>query len=134
MAFKDVTFNQRGFRYSGRPPGGPGTPLPDPVEAPQPAIETIAPVTVTQGDPTTTVTLTGFNFVRKSRVYFNGTSVPYTAVSPTQLEVTIDSSLLHQPGWADIAVVNPEPLNPELGYPWGDGTSNKAHLIIRFRE
>ena len=132
-AFKDVSFNQRGFRFVGRPPGGPGTPLPDPVEAPQPAIETIAPVMVTQGDPTTTVTLTGFNFVRKSRVYFNGTSVPYRALSPTQLEVTIDSSLLHQPGWADIAVVNPEPLNPELGYPWGNGTSNKAHLIIRFR-
>ena len=132
-AFKDVSFNQRGFRFVGRPPGGPGTPLPDPVEAPQPAIETITPVTVTQGDPTTTVTLTGFNFVRKSRVYFNGTSVPYRALSPTQLEVTIDSSLLHQPGWADIAVVNPEPLNPELGYPWGNGTSNKAHLIIRFR-
>ena len=132
-AFRDVTVNQRGFRYSGRPPGGPGTPLPNPVEAPQPAIETITPVMVTQGDPTTTVTLTGFNFVRKSRIYFNGRPVPYRAASPTQLEVTIDSSLLHQAGWADIVVVNPEPLNPELGFPWGNGTSNKAHLIVNYR-
>ena len=45
---------------------------------------------VTQGDPATTVTLNGFNFVRKSRVYFNGTSVPYEATSPTQLKVRID--------------------------------------------
>lgn len=59
---------------------------------------------------------------------------PYRALSPTQLEVTIDSSLLHQPGWTDIVVVNPEPLNPELGYPWGNGTSNKAHLVVRFRD
>ncbi len=133
-AFKEVAFNQRGFRYVGRPPGGPGTALPDPVEAPQPAIESITPIMVTQGDPATTVTLNGFNFVRKSRVYFNGTSVPYEATSPTQLEVRIDSSLLHEAGWTDIVVVNPEPLNPELGYPWGDGASNKAHLIVRYRD
>ena len=134
VALRDASFNQRGFRYVGRPPGGPGTPLPDPVEAPQPAIETIVPVMVTAGDPTTTVTLTGFNFVRKSRVYYNGTPVPYRALSPTQLEVTIDASLLHQPGWTDIVVVNPEPLNPELGYPWGNGTSNTAHLVVKFPE
>ena len=134
VAFRDASFNKRGFRYVGRPPGGPGTPLPNPVEAPQPAIETITPVMVTAGDPTTTVTLTGFNFVRRSRVYYNGTPVPYRALGPTQLEVTIDSSLLHRPGWSDIVVVNPEPLNPELGYPWGNGTSNKAHLVVRFRD
>ena len=132
-AFKEVAHGARGFRFVGRPPGGPGTPLPDPVEAPQPAIETITPVMVTQGGPTISITLTGFNFVRKSRVYFNGTSVPYEAKSPTQLEVTIDSSLLHEAGWADVVVVNPEPLNPELGYPWGNGTSNRAHLIINYR-
>ena len=132
-AFKEVAHGARGFRFVGRPPGGPGTPLPNPVEAPQPAIETITPVMVTQGGPTISITLTGFNFVRKSRVYFNGTSVPYEAKSPTQLEVTIDSSLLHEAGWADIVVVNPEPLNPELGYPWGNGTSNRAHLIINYQ-
>ncbi len=132
-AFKEVAHGARGFRFVGRPPGGPGTPLPDPVEAPQPAIETITPVMVTQGGPTISITLTGFNFVRKSRVYFNGTSVPYEAKSPTQLEVEIDSSLLHEAGWTDIVVVNPEPLNPELGYPWGNGTSNRAHLIINYQ-
>lgn len=132
-AFKEVAFNARGFRFTGRPPGGPGTPLPNPVEAPQPAIETIMPVMVTQGSPTMTVTITGFHFVRRSRVYFNGTSVPYRAISPTQLEVTIDASLLHEAGWPDLVVKNPLPLNPEIGTPWGNGTSNKAHLIVEYR-
>ena len=88
---------------------------------------------VTQGSPTITVTINGFHFVRRSRVYFEGTSVPYRAVSPTQLEVTIDSSLLHEAGWLDLVVVNPSPYNPEIGIPWGNGTSNKAHLIVDYR-
>lgn len=132
-AFKEVAFNARGFRFTGRPPGGPGTPLPDPVESPQPAIETITPVMITQGSPTTTVTITGFHFVRRSRLYFNGTSVPYRAISPSRLEVTIDASLLHEAGWLDLVVKNPLPLNPEIGAPWGNGTSNKAHLIVDYR-
>ncbi|MGI9258650.1 MAG: amidohydrolase family protein, partial [Gammaproteobacteria bacterium] len=132
-AFKQVAFNARGFRFTGRPPGGPGTPLPDPVESPQPAVEAINPIMVTQGDPTVTVTLTGFHFVKRSRVYFEGTSVPYRAISPTELEVTIDASLLHEAGWRDLVVVNPPPYNPEIGTPWGNGTSNKAHLIVDYR-
>jgi len=132
-AFREVAFNARGFRFTGRPPGGPGTPLPNPVESPQPAIETITPIMVTQGSPTTTVTITGFHFVRRSRVYFNGTSVPYSVISPSQLEVTIDTSLLHEAGWLDLVVKNPLPLNPEIGTPWGNGTSNKAHLIVDYR-
>jgi hypothetical protein len=132
-AFKEVAFNARGFRFTGRRPGGPGTPLPDPVESPQPAVETITPIMVTQGDPTVTITLTGFHFVKRSRVYFEGTSVPYRAISPTELEITIDASLLHEAGWRDLVVVNPPPYNPEIGTPWGNGTSNTAHLIVDYR-
>ena len=33
---------------------------------------------------------------------------------------------------ADIIIVNEEPLHPELGKEWGNGTSNEAHLIVRF--
>jgi hypothetical protein len=42
------------------------------------------------------------------------------------------SSLLQEPGWHDIVVKNPWPLHPEIGQEWGDGTSNKAHLIVSF--
>ena len=50
--------------------------LPDPVEAPQPAIETIGTVMLTEGTPSATVTIKGFNFVRKSEVLFKDAPVP----------------------------------------------------------
>ena len=37
-----------------------------------------------------------------------------------------------EPGWQELVVVNPWPLHPEIGQEWGDGTSNAAHLIVRF--
>lgn len=133
-AFRPVAFGGRGGRFNGRPPVGPGEPLPDPVESPQPAIETIAPLEVVAGSPTTTVTLTGFNFVRRSRVFFDGVPVPHVAVSGSELEVTVDARLLQQPGWRALVVENPQPMHPEIGREWGDGTSNAAHLIVRFAE
>jgi hypothetical protein len=131
-AFRPVAFGAIGGRFTGRPPVGPGEPLPDPVESPQPAVETISPLMVEAGSPTTTVTLTGFNFVRRSQVLFKGIPVPYEAVSGSELRATIDSSLLREPGWQQIVVKNPQPLHPEIGKEWGNGTSNKAHLIVSF--
>jgi hypothetical protein len=58
--------------------------------------------------------------------------VPYKAVSGSELQVTIDSSLLHEPGWQELVVKNPWPLSPEIGLDWGNGTSNAAHLIVAF--
>ena len=131
-AFRPVAFAGRGGRFNGRPPVGPGQPLPDPVESPQPAIETISPVQVVAGSETTAVTLTGFNFVRRSRVFFRGVPVPHEVVSGSELRVTLEARLLLEPGWHDIVVRNPDPLHPELGMEWGDGTSNAAHLIVAF--
>jgi hypothetical protein len=131
-AFRPVAFGGSGGRFNGRPPVGAGQPLPNPVESPQPALETISPVMVEAGSPTTTVTLTGFHFVRRSRVLFKGIPVPHEAVSGSELRVTIDSSLLQEAGWHPLVVRNPEPLHPELGMEWGDGTSNEAHLIVAF--
>lgn len=131
-AFRPVAFAGRGGRFNGRPPVGPGEPLPDPVESPQPAIETISPVQIVAGSDTLTVTLTGFNFVRRSQVYFRGTPVPHEAVSGSEFRVTLDARLLGEPGWHDLVVRNPEPLHPELGMEWGDGTSNSAYLIVAF--
>ena len=112
---------------------GRGPTLGDPVESPEPAIETIDPVMLTEGSPTASVLLKGFNFVRKSQVLFKGTPVPFKVVSPGELQVTIDASLLKEAGWFDLVVKNPWPLNRDTGQPWGDGTSNKAHLIIKYR-
>lgn len=77
-----------------------------------------------------TIRLTGFNFVQGSRVYFDGVSVPWTWVRPTELHVVIDENLLHRAGRFDIQVVNPQPMAlPE----WGDGISNTAHFIVNFK-
>jgi hypothetical protein len=103
--------------------------VPNPPVSPQPAIGTISPTLVTEGSPTTTLVIKGFNFVRRMQVDFNGRSVPYLVVSPTELHVTLDETLLRTPGKFDIVVKNPPPiLTPE----WGDGTSNTAHLLVNF--
>ncbi|HXJ02495.1 MAG TPA: amidohydrolase family protein [Micropepsaceae bacterium] len=112
-----------------RAPQGENAQAPDPVDSPQPAIETITPVMIAEGSPTTTLTLKGFNFVRRSRVYFDGESVPYKRVSATELQVTLDENLLKRAGRFDIVVKNPEPLANKQ---WGNGESNAAHLLVTF--
>ena len=109
---------------------GGGQSFPDPIESPQPAITTINPVIVTQGAATTTVTLTGFNFVARSRVLVDGVAVPWKRVSATELAVTLDENMLRRAGRFDVVVVNPEPLTAPK---WGNGTSNKAHLIVNYK-
>ena len=104
-----------------------------PTLSPEPAIESISPIAFTQDSPASSVTLKGFNFVRKSQVLFRGQSVPYKVVSPTELQVTLEANLLKEPGWWDLVVKNPWPYNPDTGKDWRDGTSNKAHIIINYK-
>jgi predicted amidohydrolase len=107
--------------------------IPDPPNSPQPAIETLNPIIVKQGEPAT-ITLTGFNFVRRSAVYFNGKPVPFRAVKSTELEVMLDAEALREGGRFDLVVKNPEPLDPFfVRSMWGNGTSNIAHLIVNYK-
>ena len=127
-----VAVKQATFRTGGGGGGGQAAnPLgPDPLDSPQPAIESITPVMVAQGSATTTLSIKGFNFVRRSRVYFDGESVPYKRVSPTELQVTLDPNLLARAGRFDVVVKNPGRVADPA---WGNGTSNKAHLLVTFR-
>ena len=50
-------------------------------------------------------------------------------MSATELQVTLDDNLLKRAGRFDIVVKNPEPLNNAQ---WGNGESNKAHLLVTF--
>ena len=109
---------------------GDGAGLPNPERSPQPAIQAIDPIWAVQGDPKLKLKLTGFNFVRRSRVYFDEVAVPWRWFSPTEIELTISENLLARAGRFDIVIVNPEPLeNAEHG----NGISNKAHFIVNFR-
>ncbi len=97
---------------------------------PPPGIQSISPTMVTEGDATLTLTIMGVNFTKKSLVYFGERSVPAERVSDTELEAVIDAGLIAQVGTYPVTVRNPKPLQrPE----WGDGTSNKAHLLVNFR-
>jgi hypothetical protein len=125
-------------KASGGAEGGPqrgaddGT-IPDPAFSPQPAIETVDPIIVTQGT-SALVKITGFNFVRKSSVYFNGKSVPFRAVSSRELQVTLDAEGLSKAGRFDLVVKNPQPVDPFfVRSMWGSGTSNIAHLIVNYK-
>ncbi len=113
--------------------GGDDSAIPDPPNSPQPAIETMTPIIVKQGE-SAVITLTGFNFVRRSAVYFNGKPVPFRAVKSTQLEVMLDAEALREGGRFDLVVKNPEPLDPFfVRSMWGNGTSNIAHLIVNYK-
>jgi hypothetical protein len=91
------------------------------------------PIIVTQGEAAS-VTLTGFNFTRKSAVYFKGRVVPFRAVSSTELEVMLDAETLREAGRFDLVVKNPQPLDPfYVKGMWGNGTSNVAHLIVNYK-
>ncbi len=107
--------------------------IPDPPASPQPAIEKLDPIYVTQGD-SAMIKLTGFNFVRRSAVYFKGKPVPFRAVSPTEIQVTLDAEALREAGRFDLVVKNPEPVDAFfVRSMWGNGTSNVAHLIVKYK-
>ncbi len=114
-----------------RRPGGNAI---DPPMSPQPAIESIAPLIVTQGSGTVEVTLRGINFVRRSTVLFGGRLVPSRVVSPTEIKLTLDEDALRAVGKFEVVVRNPEPMDPfYLKGMWGTGTSNAAKLIVNYR-
>lgn len=122
-ALKQVT--ERGIREASG--------LDDPTWAfgqPCPAIDSISPTTVTEGDQAATVTILGFNFTSKSVVYFAGRSVPVHLVSATELQATIGADLISRARTIPIRVENPGPFLAQPG--WGS-VSNTAQLVVNFR-
>jgi hypothetical protein len=114
-----------------RRPGGNAI---DPAMSPQPGIESINPLIVTQGSGTVEVTLTGINFVRRSTVLFGGRLVPSQVVSPTEIRITLSEDALRAVGKLEVVVRNPAPMDPfYLKGMWGTGTSNVAKLIVNYR-
>jgi hypothetical protein len=83
---------------------------------------------VLRGSPAFTLTIKGFNFTRRSRVFVDNIPVPVRVVSRTQLDAMIDQNLIARAGRFAVVVKNPAPLaNKE----WGD-TSNRANLLVPF--
>lgn len=71
-----------------------------------PVVNSINPITATVGSPTLTLTVTGNNFIGQPNVYWNGTALPTTQVSPTELTAQIPASDLAAVSQAAITVSN----------------------------
>ena len=78
----------------------------------------------------TNVTLKGLGFVARSRVYYDGMAVPYRWVSPTEIQLQLDANILATAGRHAIVVKNLEPIEFSI---WGNGTSNTAYLIVKYK-
>jgi hypothetical protein len=102
--------------------------VPDYALSPTPGIEAIAPRTIIQAAPETTVTLTGVNFVKRSVAYVNGDAVPTMVDSATKIRLVVPQDRLAAAGKLHVVVKNPTPLATEE---WGD-TSNTAHILVPF--
>jgi hypothetical protein len=98
------------------PVGSPPTP-PNPV----PTVGKISPNTANQGDPATTITITGTGFVQGMKGVINGSGAAITFVSATQATMVIPQSLLATAGTLQIGVENPGP---------GGGLSNTLPFTI----
>nr|WP_255484113.1 IPT/TIG domain-containing protein [Granulicella sp. 5B5] len=87
--------------------------------APVPTISSLSPNAIATGVASATLTVNGTGFNSASVVNWNGTALPTSLVSASQLTATVDGSLLKQIGWAAVSVTNPAP---------GGGTSASLTL------
>jgi sugar lactone lactonase YvrE len=104
------------------PGGGNSAGASIPVTNPMPGLLSIAPSTVVAGLKTsTTITVTGTNFVSTSVAQFNGSARATTVLNTTQLTFQITPDDVVNAGTASITVTNPAP---------GGGTSPAVSLTI----
>ena len=71
-------------------------------------ITSISPTTVPEGSAAFTLQVTGTGFVSGSTVTLNGSNLPTTFVSSTQLTATVSPSLVAMGGSFVVGVVGPE--------------------------
>jgi uncharacterized repeat protein (TIGR01451 family) len=86
-----------------------------------PTITAISPTTVASGSAGTTITVTGTGFSNTSTVLLNGSAIPTTYTSTTQLSADVPAASIASLGWAAISVSNPAP---------GGGASSALPLSV----
>jgi Glycosyltransferase WbsX/IPT/TIG domain len=92
-----------------------------PSSNPVPAITALSPNTATREGPAFTLTITGSGFVMGSVVEWNGTALPTTFVSGTELTAQVAATDIIVAGTDNVTVVSPAP---------GGGTSEAAQFNI----
>jgi hypothetical protein len=98
---------------------------------PVPNISSLSDSTVNFSDVQTgfTLTINGNNFVAATVGVVNGLSLPTQLLSSTQLQITIDTSVVAAPGTADVTVNTPAGNSGYVGCSSG-GTSSALVLTI----
>ena len=92
---------------------------------PVPTLSAVSPASATAGGGAFKLTLNGTNFISSSTVLWNGTALPTTHVSATQLTAAVAAADIAQSGTIQVTVTNPAPgggtsvaqtftINPEI--------------------
>jgi hypothetical protein len=103
------------------PGGGKSNSLDFTVNNPVPSILSLDPNNATAGGSGFTLTVSGSNFVQKSRVEWNGAVLSTTFVNNTELTAPVSAHDIELAGTVQVTVGNPAP---------GGGTSNPASFTI----
>jgi hypothetical protein len=98
---------------------------------PAPVLDSISPTTIafSQLPSSFSLNLTGSHFVSSSVIVFNGTALPTTVVSSSQITATITSSMISGPGSYSIQVQTPTGTTGDLGCSSG-GKSSTLTLTV----
>ena len=83
------------------------------INNPAPILTHLSPATALTGGPAFTLTLTGDYFVAGSVVRWNGSAIPTTRVSRTEITASVDAAKIAMTGTAAITVFNPSPEGGE---------------------
>lgn len=73
-----------------------------PINAPTPVLTSISPTSVTATGLVFTLTATGTGFVQESQIEWNGSALPTTFVSATQLTASVQAGLISAAGTATV--------------------------------
>ncbi len=76
------------------------------IPAGTPSVTGLAPASIVAGGASFMLTVNGSNFAAGAQVQWNGTGLPTVVVSSTELQATVDSSLITSPGIVAISVTS----------------------------
>ena len=99
---------------------------------PVPSIGSLSPTSVTfsQVQQGTVLTVNGSEFVPASEILINGKAITATAVSSTQLKVTLTTGVISGPGPVNVSVLTPSGNSADLGCTSG-GKSTVLVLTVK---
>lgn len=79
------------------------------INYPAPTIATLSPTSIAAGQPTFTLTVTGYNFTPASTIEWNATALTAIFVNTNTVTVQVSAALIQNPGTVTITVITPAP-------------------------